>query len=87
MQLVTISKELNDMDAQMKRSQLEAAGFHPLLANEDAALWLGTAIPSVASRCKSPNPRPPTRRNFSTRRPRPPNDAAFQTTGTITRQF
>ena len=44
MQLVTISKELNDMDAQMKRSQLEAAGFHPTLANEDAALWLGTAI-------------------------------------------
>jgi hypothetical protein len=44
MQLVTISKELNDMDAQMKRSRLEAAGFHPALANEDAALWLGTAI-------------------------------------------
>jgi hypothetical protein len=44
MQLVTISKELNDMDAQMKRSQLEASGFHPTLANEDTALWLGTAI-------------------------------------------
>ena len=44
MQLVTISKELNDMDAQMKRSRLEAAGFHPMLANEDTALWLGTAI-------------------------------------------
>ena len=44
MQLVTISKELNDMDAQMKRSRLEAAGLHPTLANEDAALWLGTAI-------------------------------------------
>jgi hypothetical protein len=28
----------------MKRSRLEAAGFHPTLANEDAALWLGTAI-------------------------------------------
>jgi hypothetical protein len=28
----------------MKRSRLEAAGFHPALANEDAALWLGTAI-------------------------------------------
>ena len=44
MQLVTISKELNDMDAQMKRSRLEAAGFHPMLTNEDTALWLGTAI-------------------------------------------
>jgi len=44
MQLVAIPKELNDMDAQMKRSRLEAAGFHPALANKDAALWLGTAI-------------------------------------------
>jgi hypothetical protein len=44
MQLVTISKELNDMDAQMKRSQLEAAGFHPVITNEGTALWLGTAI-------------------------------------------
>ena len=32
------------MDAQMKRSRLETAGFHPTLTNEDAALWLGTAI-------------------------------------------
>jgi hypothetical protein len=44
MQLVTISKELNDMDAQMKCSRLEAAGFHPVIANEGTALWLGTAI-------------------------------------------
>jgi hypothetical protein len=44
MQLVTISKELNDTDAQMKRSQLEAAGFHPVITNGGTALWLGTAI-------------------------------------------
>ena len=44
MQFVTVSKEFNDAEAQMKRARLEAAGFHPMLANEDTALWLGTAI-------------------------------------------
>ncbi|MGA9778264.1 MAG: DUF2007 domain-containing protein [Verrucomicrobiia bacterium] len=44
MELVTISKELNDVEAQMKRARLEAAGFHPFIANETSALWMGTAI-------------------------------------------
>ena len=44
MPLVTISKELSDIEAQMKRSKLEAAGFHPVIANEATALWMGTAI-------------------------------------------
>jgi hypothetical protein len=44
MELVTISKELNDAEAQMKRARLEAAGFHPFIANEASSLWLGTAI-------------------------------------------
>ena len=44
MELVTISKELNDAEAQMKRARLEAAGFHPFIANEASALWIGTAI-------------------------------------------
>ncbi len=44
MPLVTISKELSHMEAQMKRARLEAAGFHPVVANEGTALWLGTAI-------------------------------------------
>lgn len=44
MELVTISKELNDVEAQMKRARLEAAGFHPFIANETSALWIGTAI-------------------------------------------
>jgi hypothetical protein len=43
MELVTISKEFNDMEAQMKRAQLEAAGFHPFIANEASSLWIGTA--------------------------------------------
>ena len=44
MPLVTISKELSDMEAQMKRARLEAAGFHPVIANEATALWMGNAI-------------------------------------------
>ncbi len=44
MPLVTISKELSDMEAQMKRARLEVAGFHPVIANEATALWMGTAI-------------------------------------------
>ena len=44
MQFVTISKEFNDAEAQMKRARLEAAGFHAVIMNEAAALWMGTAI-------------------------------------------
>ena len=44
MELVTISKELNDAQAQIKRARLEAAGFHPFIANEPSSLWLGAAI-------------------------------------------
>ena len=44
MQLVTISKELSEPEAQMKRARLEVAGFHPFIANENTAIWMGTAI-------------------------------------------
>jgi hypothetical protein len=44
MPLVTISKESSDTEAQMKRARLEAAGFHPVIANEATALWMGNAI-------------------------------------------
>ena len=44
MNLVTIAKEYNDNEAQLKRSRLEAAGFHPVLANEAGAVWMGSAI-------------------------------------------
>ena len=44
MPLVTISKELSHPDVQLKRSRLEAAGFHPVIANEATALWMGTVI-------------------------------------------
>jgi len=35
---VTVYKALNPVDAQLVRSRLEAAGFHPFVADEAAAL-------------------------------------------------
>ncbi len=63
----------NPADAQLTRSRLEAAGFHPFVANEDAALSMdGYGSPSAASSSKCPKPRPPTPGNFSTRPDRSP---------------
>ena len=38
MELVTISTAFNPADAQLTRSRLEAAGFHPLVRNEIAGM-------------------------------------------------
>jgi hypothetical protein len=38
MKPVTVYTALNPMDAQLVRSRLEAAGFHPFVADENAAL-------------------------------------------------
>lgn len=38
MQMVTISTAFNPADAQLVRSRLEAAGFHPVVKNELSAL-------------------------------------------------
>jgi hypothetical protein len=38
MDLVTVLTAFNPADAQLARSRLEAAGFHPFVANENAAL-------------------------------------------------
>lgn len=35
---VTVYKALNPVDAQLVRSRLEAAGFHPFVADEASAL-------------------------------------------------
>ena len=40
MQLVTVSTAFNPADAQLTRSRLEAAGFHPVVTNELSALSL-----------------------------------------------
>jgi hypothetical protein len=64
MELVTISKELNDAEAQMKRAQLEAAGFHPFIANEPSALWLGAAITTGGILVQVPEPEAADAREF-----------------------
>lgn len=38
MDLVTISTAFNPADAQLTRSRLEAAGFHPFIKNEIAGM-------------------------------------------------
>jgi len=38
MQMVTVSTAFNPADAQLARSRLEAAGFHPVVKNELSAL-------------------------------------------------
>ena len=38
MDFVTVLTAFNPADAQLARSRLEAAGFHPFVANENAAL-------------------------------------------------
>ena len=53
----------------MKRSRLEAAGFHPVIANEATALWMGTALitDSIWSRSRNRSRR---REGISQRAPR-----------------
>lgn len=41
MNFITIATRFNLAEAELMRSQLEAAGFHPFVANEMAAGWLG----------------------------------------------
>ena len=41
MKLVTISTNFILAEAQLDCSRLEAAGFHPFLANENTSAWLG----------------------------------------------
>ena len=40
MDFATVMTAFNPADAQLTRSRLEAAGFHPFVANEDAALGM-----------------------------------------------
>ena len=41
MNLVTIATNFNLADAGLVCSRLEAAGFHPVMGNENASSWLG----------------------------------------------
>jgi hypothetical protein len=52
---VTIYKALNPADAQIVRSRLEAAGFHPFVADEIAALSMeGYALATGGIRVQLP---------------------------------
>jgi hypothetical protein len=41
MDFTTIFTTFNQAESQLVRSRLEAADFHPFLANENTAAWLG----------------------------------------------
>jgi hypothetical protein len=40
MDFITVSTSFNLAEAELVRSRLEAAGFHPFIANETTASWL-----------------------------------------------
>ncbi len=44
MKLITISKEFQIADADLKRAQLDAAGFHAFVNHVSVACYTGTAI-------------------------------------------
>ena len=55
MKPVTVYKALNPADAQLVRSRLEAAGFHPFVADETAALSMeGYALAAGGIRVQLP---------------------------------
>jgi len=55
MKPVTIYKAFNPADAQLVRSRLEAAGFHPFVADEIAALSMdGYALAAGGIRVQLP---------------------------------
>ena len=55
MNLETIATEINLAGAELIRSRLEAAGFHPFIANEMAAGWLGGSSTASLLRIQVPD--------------------------------
>ena len=54
MKLVTVATNFNLAGAELVRSRLEAAGFHPFVANENAAGWLGGTSTAALLRVEVP---------------------------------
>ena len=54
MKLVTLATNYNLADAELMRSRLEAAGFHPFIANEISAGWLGGTSTATMLRIEVP---------------------------------
>ena len=64
MKLVAISTNFNLGEAGLICSRLEAAGFHPFLANEMAAGWLGGIGTSTLLRIEVPEDEAQSAREF-----------------------
>jgi hypothetical protein len=54
MNLVTIFTAFNLAETQLLRARLEAAGFHPFLANENVSSWLGGFSTATTIRVQVP---------------------------------
>jgi hypothetical protein len=55
MKLVTLCTNFNLAEAELVRCRLEAAGFHPFIANEMAAGWLGGTSTATLLRIEVPD--------------------------------
>jgi len=55
MNLITVATNFNLAEAELTRSRLEAAGFHPFIANEMAAGWLGGSSTATLLRIEVPD--------------------------------
>jgi Putative prokaryotic signal transducing protein len=54
MKSVVVFKTFNQDDAQLVRSRLEAANFHPFIANENVASWLAGMSNATTLRIEVP---------------------------------
>lgn len=54
MNTVAVFQTFNQTEAQLVRGQLEAAGFHPFIANENAAQYLGGFSKATTLRIEVP---------------------------------
>jgi hypothetical protein len=54
MKPVVIFTTFNQAEAQLVRSRLEAANFHPFIANENVAQWLGGLSTATTLRIEVP---------------------------------
>jgi len=54
MDFATVFSTFNQTEAQLVRSRLEAANFHPHVANENASAWLGGTSSAAMLRVEVP---------------------------------
>jgi len=54
MDFATVFTTFNQSEAQLVRSRLEAANFHPFVANENASAWLGGSSAAIMLRVEVP---------------------------------